>query len=54
MDNKEKSKFPHEVIRDSIETKKDEPIFFRETVIKNLGIDEEDMILILEEDETGE
>ena len=46
MESKEKSKFPHEVIRDSIETKKDEPIFFRETVIKNLGIDEDDMVLM--------
>ena len=45
-----KSKFPHEVIEGSIQDKKDEPVFVRDSMVEGLGIDEEDILEISEKD----
>jgi hypothetical protein len=38
------TKFPHEIIRDSIVTKMEEPVFIRESTIGALGLKKADMI----------
>ena len=42
------TKFPHEVIEGSIQDKKDEPVFVRDSMVEGLGIDEEDILEISE------
>jgi hypothetical protein len=44
------SKFPHEVIETSIQDQKDLPVFVRDSMVENLGLDEEDILEITEED----
>ena len=51
MEKKNKiSKFPHEVIENSIQDQKDQPVFVRDSMVENLGLDEEDILEISEED----
>jgi hypothetical protein len=50
MEKKKKSKFPHEVIEGSIQDKKDAPVFVRDSMVENLGVDEDDVLQISEED----
>ena len=45
-----KTKFPHEVIENSIQDQKDLPVFVRDSMIEGLGIGEEDILEITEED----
>ena len=50
MGKKPKSKFPHEVIESSIQDQKDLPVFVRDSMVEGLGIEEEDILEITEED----
>lgn len=50
MGKKNKTKFPHEVIENSIQDQKDQPVFVRDSMVENLGIDEEDILEISEKD----
>lgn len=50
MGKKSKSKFPHEVIESSIQDQKDLPVFVRDSMVEGLGIEEEDILEITEED----
>jgi len=45
-----KTKFPHEIIETSIQDQKDLPMFVRDSMVENLGLDEEDILEITEED----
>ena len=45
-----KTKFPHEVIETSIQDQKDLPVFVRDSMVESLGIEEEDILEISEED----
>ena len=44
------SKFPHKVIEDSIQDKIDQPMFVRDSMVESLGVEENDILQITEED----
>jgi hypothetical protein len=44
------TKFPHEVIENSIKDQKNLPVFVRDSMVESLGIEEEDILEISEKD----